>query len=160
MKEDDPKPETKPAGNKPPPRPPMRTAIGLFPGGDDSDKKRWVTITKAADGEGKFIRLSGGRGQHGHVLIKIEPNVRGKGIEISSNAPAGTIPEEFIKPAAEGIREALDDGVLDGRPIIDVIVRIVGGSSDQVMSNDLAFKMAGVFSIKDAMIKAGPIGVD
>jgi elongation factor G len=134
-------------------------AIGLCPDDDDSGKKGSVTITKAADGEGKFIRQSAGRAQHGHVIIKIEPNERGKGILIRSDVSDGTIPEEYIKPVTEGIREALDGGVYDERPIVDIRVHIVGGSSDQVASNELAFKMAGIFAIKDAIKKAEPIAI-
>jgi elongation factor G len=160
MERDDLNPETKPAGNKPPPRPPRRTATGLISDGDD-DNKRHVTITKAAEGEGKFIRKSDDFVRHyGHVMVKIEPNGRGKGIMISSDAPVGTVPEEYIKPVTDVIREALDEGVYDGRPVVDIIVRIVGGSSDIVASDELAFKMAGIFSIKDALAKAEPIAIE
>jgi hypothetical protein len=159
MGKDNQQPKPKPAGNRAPPAPPRRGAVGLGPDGDDSDKKR-VTITKAANGEGKFIRQSGGVASHGHVIIRIEPNGRGKGIAISSDVPDGVIPEKYIKPATEGIREALDCGVLDGRPMVDIIVRIVGGSSDEIASNDLAFKMAGIFSIKDAITKAESVEID
>ncbi len=162
MDEDDPKPETKPAGNRPPPRPPHLTAVGLGPEGDDSGKKRTATIAKAADGEGKFIRQSGGRGQYGHVIIKIEPNGSGKGIEVLNNIFGGEIPVEYIKPAIEGVRIMLEDvaiggSTLEGYTAVDIVVRIVGGSFHEIDSNELAFKLAAVFAIKDAMKKADPI---
>ena len=161
MEKGDPRPETKPAGNRPPPQPPRGPAIGLSPEGDDSDKKRWITITKAADGEGKFIRQSdSGVAYHGHVIVKIAPNRKGEGIVITSDAPVDAIPEEYIKSVTDIIREALDEGVYDGRPMVDILVRIVGGSSDKRASNELAFKMAGIFAIKDAIKRAEPIGVD
>jgi elongation factor G len=160
MEKDDPKPETKPAGNRPPPRPPYGTAVGLGPDGDDSDKKGRVTITKAADGEGKFIRESGGLGQYGHVIVKIAPNARGKGILISSDVTSDTIPEKYIKPITDMIREGLDEGIYDGRPMVDILVRIVGGSWDKRDSNEMAFKMAGIFALKDAVKRAEPITVE
>jgi len=160
MEKDNPKPETRPAGNRPPPRPPHRTAVGLGPDGDDADKKPKVTISKAADGEGKFIRQSGGIGHHGHVIITIAPNGRGKGNLISNNAPVEAIPEEYINAVADGISEALDGGVYEGRPMVDILVRIISGSWDKSASNELAFKLAAFFAIKDAISKAEPIGVD
>jgi elongation factor G len=156
MEKDDPKPKIKSAGNKPPPRPPHRSAVGLGPEGDDSDKSRRTTVSEAADGEGKFIRdPDGSIGHYGHVIIRIVPNSRGKGIVISSEAPVGTIPDEYIKAVSDGIRLALDD-----RAMVDIIVRIVGGSSHKSASTELAFKMAGIFAIKDAIKKAGPIVID
>jgi elongation factor G len=160
MEKDDPKPEPKPAGDRPPPRPPRRTAVGLVPDGDDFEKKRHVTISKSAEGEGKFIRQSVGVAQHGHVIVKIAPNGRGKGIVINSDVPVGAIPAEFIKPVTDMIREALDAGVGDGRPMVDILVRIVGGSWDKSASNEMAFKMAGIFAIKDAIKKAEPIAIE
>jgi len=115
------------------------------------------TISKAADGEGKFIRQSGGKGQYGHVVIKLEPNVKGKGIEILNETVGGSIPKEFIKPAIDGIREGTNNGTVAGYPVVDVIVRIVDGSFHEVDSSELAFKMAGIFAFKDAMKKANPI---
>jgi elongation factor G len=124
-----------------------------------------ATITKHANGEGRFIRQSAGRGQHGHVIVKIEPNERGKGVEITSEVSSGTIPAKFIKPVTDGVREALDGGVAIGNPtvdgnlhpIVDIVVRIVGGSFDETASSELAFRLAGIFAIKDAMKKADAI---
>jgi elongation factor G len=115
------------------------------------------TITKAADAEGKFIRQSGGKGQYGHVCVKIEPNQKGKGIEVVNEIVGGAIPKEFIKPATEGIMEGCNNGVVAGYPVVDVIVRIVDGSFHEVDSSELAFKMAGIFGFKEAMKKAHPI---
>jgi elongation factor G len=115
------------------------------------------TVTKHADGEGKFIRQSGGKGQYGHVCVKIEPNVKGKGVEVVNEIVGGVIPKEFIKPATEGILEGTNNGVVAGYPVVDVIVRIVDGSYHEVDSSELAFKMAGIFGFKEAMKQAHPI---
>ena len=115
------------------------------------------TVKAKADGEGKFIRQSGGKGQYGHVIIKLEPNVKGKGIEVINETVGGSIPKEFIKPAIDGIMEATNNGVVAGHPVVDVIVRIVDGSFHDVDSSELAFKMAGIFAFKDAMKAATPI---
>jgi elongation factor G len=115
------------------------------------------TITKNADGEGKFIRQSGGKGQYGHAVVKMEPNAKGKGIEIIDDIVGGTIPKEFIKPTIAGIKEAANNGTVAGHPVVDVIIKIVDGSYHEVDSSELAFKMAGIFAFKDAMKKANPI---
>jgi elongation factor G len=115
------------------------------------------TIKKAADGEGKFIRQSGGKGQYGHVVIKLEPNEKGKGIEVINEIVGGSIPKEFIKPATDGLLEGCNNGVVAGFPVVDVIIRIVDGSFHEVDSSELAFKMAGIFAFKDAMKQANPI---
>jgi elongation factor G len=115
------------------------------------------TILKASEGEGKFIRQSGGKGQYGHVVIKLEPNEKGKGIEVINETVGGSIPKEFIKPSTEGIMEGCNNGVVAGFPVVDVIVRIVDGSFHEVDSSEMAFKMAGIFAFKDAMKKANPI---
>jgi elongation factor G len=115
------------------------------------------TVTKAAEAEGKFIRQSGGKGQYGHVCIKIEPNEKGKGIEILDEIVGGAIPKEFIKPSIAGIMEACNNGTVAGHPVVDVIVRLVDGSFHEVDSSELAFKMAGIFAFKEAMKKANPI---
>src|SRR5580692_9008265 len=115
------------------------------------------TVTKSAEGEGKFIRQSGGKGQYGHVILNLEPNEKGKGIEVINETVGGSIPKEFIKPSIDGIMEATNNGVVAGHPVVDVIVRIVDGSFHEVDSSELAFKMAGIFAFKDAMKKATPI---
>jgi len=115
------------------------------------------TVTKAAEAEGKFIRQSGGKGQYGHVCITLEPNEKGKGIEILDEIVGGSIPKEFIKPSIAGIMEACNNGTVAGHPVVDVIVKIVDGSFHEVDSSELAFKMAGIFAFKEAMKKANPI---
>ena len=115
------------------------------------------TVSKSASGEGKFIRQSGGRGQYGHAIIKIEPNKPGAGIEVVSDVVGGTIPKEFIKPTLDGILEAARNGVVAAYPVIDFKVRLVDGSFHDVDSSEMAFKMAGIFAFKDAMKNAGPI---
>jgi elongation factor G len=115
------------------------------------------TFTKAAEGEGKFIRQSGGRGQYGHAVVKVEPNEKGKGIEIENKVVGGAIPKEFISPTIAGLNEAILGGVLAGYPVVDIKVQIIDGSFHDVDSSELAFKMAGIFALKDAAKKAGAI---
>lgn len=115
------------------------------------------TITKAADGEGKFIRQSGGRGQYGHACVKVEPNEKGKGVEVLNEIVGGTIPREYVPAVMDGIHEAIKSGVYAGFQVIDIKVSIVDGSFHEVDSNELAFKMAGIFALKDAFNGAGPI---
>jgi len=115
------------------------------------------TIARAADGEGKFIRQSGGKGQYGHVVIKMEPNEKGKGVEVINEVVGGSIPKEFIKPSTDGLLEGANNGVVAGFPVVDIIIRIIEGSFHEVDSSELAFKMAGIFAFKDAMKKANPI---
>ncbi len=115
------------------------------------------TITKEAEGEGKFIRQSGGRGQYGHACIKVYPNEKGKGVEVVNEIVGGTIPKEYIPAVIDGIEEAIKSGVYAGYQVIDIKVEVVDGSFHEVDSNELAFKMAGIFALKDAFKKAGPI---
>ena len=115
------------------------------------------TITQQAQGEGKFVRQTGGRGQYGHAIISIEPNSRGAGIEIVSKVVGGTIPKEYIAPTMAGIREAINTGVLAGYTMVDIKVSILEGSYHEVDSSELAFKMAGIFALKDAVKNANPI---
>jgi elongation factor G len=115
------------------------------------------TITASADGEGKFIRQSGGRGQYGHAIIKVEPNEKGKGIEINNKIVGGTIPKEYVPAVIDGIEEAIRSGVYAGYQVIDLKCDIIDGSFHEVDSNELAFKMAGIFALKDAFKKASPI---
>ncbi len=115
------------------------------------------TITKPAEGEGKFIRQSGGRGQYGHACITIQPNEHGKGVEIENKIVGGAIPKEYIPAVIDGIEEAIKGGVYAGYPVIDVKAQVVDGTFHEVDSNELAFKMAGIFALKDAFKKAGPI---
>jgi elongation factor G len=115
------------------------------------------TVQSTADGEGKFIRQTGGKGQYGHVIIKLEPNEKGKGVEVLNEIVGGVIPKEFIKPATEGILEGANNGVVAGYPVVDFRARVVDGSFHPVDSSEIAFKMAGIFAFKEAMKKAKPI---
>ena len=115
------------------------------------------TVTKMAEGEGKFIRQSGGRGQYGHACITLSPNERGKGVEIENKIVGGAIPKEYIPAVIDGIQEAVSGGVLAGYPVVDVKVAIVDGTFHEVDSSELAFKMAGIFALKEAAKKANAI---
>jgi elongation factor G len=115
------------------------------------------TITKKAEGEGKFIRQSGGKGQYGHACITVEPNEKGKGVEVVDEIVGGSIPKEYIPAVISGIEEAIKGGVYAGYQVIDIKVEVVDGSFHEVDSNELAFRMAGIFALKDAFKKAGPI---
>jgi len=107
--------------------------------------------------EGKFIRQSGGKGQYGHVVINIEPAKQGEGFVFEDKIVGGTIPREFIKPAEQGMREALEGGVLAGYPMVDVKAELVYGSYHDVDSSAMAFKIAGSMAIKEAAKRAGAI---
>jgi elongation factor G len=115
------------------------------------------TITAPADGEGKLIKQSGGRGQYGHVIIKVQPNERGKGITIENKVVGGNIPKEYIPACKKGIEEAMLNGVIGGYEVIDANVDIIDGSYHDVDSNEMAFKLAAIFAVKDAFKKAKPI---
>ncbi|MDR2806661.1 MAG: elongation factor G [Puniceicoccales bacterium] len=115
------------------------------------------TITSKAMGEGKFIRQSGGRGQYGHVVLRIEPLKRGEGSLVLNEIVGGVIPKEYIKPTQNGILEGAMNGVVAGYPVVDFCARIIEGSFHEVDSSEMAFRMAGIFAFKDAMKKAMPI---
>jgi elongation factor G len=115
------------------------------------------TITKDAHGVGKLIKQSGGRGQYGHVEVDVRPAERGKGFTIDNKVVGGTIPKEYIPAVKKGLEEAVLNGVLGGYPVIDLDCDIVFGSYHDVDSNELAFKMAAIFALKDAVKNAKPI---
>jgi elongation factor G len=115
------------------------------------------TITGAATGEGKLIKQSGGRGQYGHVIVNVRPAERGKGLTVENKIVGGTIPKEYIPAVKKGIEEAVLNGVIGGYPVIDVEVDIIDGSYHDVDSNELAFKMAAIFAVKDGFKKAKSI---
>ena len=116
------------------------------------------TIRKTIeDAEGKFVRQSGGKGQYGHVVLKIEPNEMGKGIEFIDNIKGGTVPREYIPAVEKGIHEAVTSGVLAGYPVVDVKVTLHFGSYHDVDSNEMAFKMAAIFGFKEGCRKASPV---
>ncbi|MBD2260304.1 elongation factor G [Pseudanabaena sp. FACHB-2040] len=115
------------------------------------------TIRKAVKAEGKFVRQSGGKGQYGHVVVKVEPNEVGTGFEFVSKIVGGTIPKEYISPAEQGMKEACESGILAGYPVIDLKVTLVDGSYHEVDSSEMAFKIAGSMAIKEAVMKASPV---
>jgi len=113
------------------------------------------TITKSAEGEGKYIKQTGGHGQYGHCLIKMNPLGRGEGIKFSNKIKGGSIPSEFIGSVEKGVKEALEKGVLLGFPVVDVEVVLYDGSYHDVDSSDIAFKIAGSMAITDTSKRAG-----
>ena len=116
------------------------------------------TIRKTIeDAEGKFVRQSGGKGQYGHVVLKIEPNEPGKGIEFVDAIKGGVVPREYIPAVEKGIHEAVTAGVLAGYPVVDVKVTLHFGSYHDVDSNEMAFKMAAIFGFKEGCRKANPV---
>ena len=114
-------------------------------------------IRKPAEVEGKFVKQSGGRGQYGHVWIKMEPNETGKGFEFVDAIKGGTVPREYIPAVEKGLRDTLPNGVLAGFPVVDVKVTLFDGSYHDVDSNENAFKMAASMAFKDGMRKASPV---
>ena len=114
------------------------------------------TITKAVDQETKYARQSGGKGQYGHVKIKLEPNESGKGYEFINATVGGSIPKEYIEPVNKGIQGALNAGVVAGYPVVDVKVTLYDGSYHEVDSSEMAFMIAGSMAFKEAMRKAAP----
>jgi elongation factor G len=115
------------------------------------------TIRKQSQAEGKYIRQTGGSGQYGHVRIRLEPNEPGKGYEFINEIVGGVIPKEFIKPVDQGIKEALEGGVLAGYEMVDVKATLYDGSYHDVDSNEMAFKIAGSMAFKEAARKASPV---
>ncbi len=115
------------------------------------------TIRQRAEAEGKFIRQTGGRGQYGHVKIVLEPVEPGKGFEFVNEIVGGAIPKEYIKPVEEGIREALETGVLAGYEVVDVKVTLLDGSYHEVDSSEIAFKISGSMALKEAARHARPV---
>ena len=114
-------------------------------------------IKKPVEIEGKFVKQSGGKGQYGHVWLKMEPNEAGKGFEFIDAIKGGTVPREFIPAVEKGLRETLPEGVVAGYPVVDVKVTLFDGSYHDVDSNENAFKMAASMAFKDGMRKADPI---
>ncbi|QJW45034.1 elongation factor G [bacterium BFN5] len=115
------------------------------------------TIRKAVKSEGKFVRQSGGRGQYGHCWLEIEPQEVGKGFEFVNKVVGGAIPREYISPIEAGIKEAMENGVIAGYPMVDVKVTVVDGSYHDVDSSEMAFKIAGSMGFKSGCAKANPV---
>jgi elongation factor G len=115
------------------------------------------TIRTKAEAEGRFVRQTGGRGQYGHVKIKVEPLPAGTGFEFVNEVFGGSVPKEYISPAEAGIKEALEGGILAGFPMSDIRVRLYDGSYHEVDSSEMAFKIAGSMAIKEAAKRARPV---
>ncbi len=115
------------------------------------------TIRGTIESEGKFVRQSGGRGQYGHVYLKLEPNAQGKGYEFINGIVGGSVPREYIPAVDKGIKEAVETGVIAGYPIVDVKVTLFDGSYHDVDSNEMAFKIAGSMGFKEGFRKAKPV---
>ena len=115
------------------------------------------TITQKAEVEGKFIRQSGGRGQYGHVVMEVEPQESGEGFEFEDNIVGGVVPKDYISSVEEGAKEALENGVLAGYPVVDVKVSLEDGSHHEVDSSEMAFKIAGSMAIRENSYKLKPV---
>jgi elongation factor G len=115
------------------------------------------TIRKPAEAEGKYIRQTGGRGQYGHAKIRLEPQAPGKGYEFVNEIVGGSVPKEYIKPIDQGIREAMEGGVLAGYEMVDVKATLYDGSYHEVDSSEMAFKIAGSMAFKEAARRASPV---
>jgi elongation factor G len=115
------------------------------------------TIRRKSEAEGKYIRQTGGRGQYGHAKIRLEPNEPGKGYEFINDVVGGSVPKEFIKPIDQGIKEAMEGGILAGYEMVDVKATLYDGSYHDVDSNEMAFKIAGSMAFKEAARKASPV---
>jgi len=115
------------------------------------------TIQDKVRSEGRFIKQTGGKGHYGHVVLELEPNETGGGLEFESKIEGGKIPKEYIKPVAEGIKEAMATGVLAGYPLVDIKATLVDGSYHDVDSSDLSFKIAASMALRDGAMKANPV---
>src|SRR5450432_4107232 len=115
------------------------------------------TIRAKVESEGKHIKQSGGRGQYGHVWLKIEPNEQGKGYEFVNGVVGGAVPREYVPAVDKGIKEAVETGVIAGYPVVDVKVTLIDGSYHDVDSNEMAFKIAGSMGFKDGFRRAKPV---
>jgi elongation factor G len=115
------------------------------------------TLRKAVRSEGKYVKQSGGRGQYGHVWLEIGPNEQGRGFEFRNKIVGGVVPREFIPAVEKGVQEALEEGVLAGFPVVDVVVSLVDGSYHEVDSSELAFKVAGSMGFKSGARRAHPV---
>ena len=115
------------------------------------------TITAVAEGEGRYIKQTGGRGQYGHVVLRLEPRESGSGIEFVNDIVGGAIPREYISSVERGVQEAIQRGVLAGYPMTDVRVTLLDGSYHEVDSSDMAFKIAASIGFKELAAKAAPI---
>jgi elongation factor G len=114
------------------------------------------TIRQPVEIEGKFVRQSGGRGQYGHVWLKLEPRESGEGYEFVNNIVGGVVPREYIPAVDKGIQEAMGNGVIAGYPVVDLKATLFDGSYHDVDSNEMAFKIAGSMALREGVSKASP----
>ena len=114
------------------------------------------TITREVESEGKYIRQSGGKGQYGHIWLRLAPNEAGKGLHFESEIVGGKVPREFVTAAERGVAESMQSGVLAGYPLVDLKVTAFDGSFHDVDSNEVAFKIAGSMALREGAAKAGP----
>ncbi len=114
------------------------------------------TINRSAEGEGKYIRQSGGRGQYGHCFLRLEPKARGEGFEFVDAIKGGAIPNEFIPAVEKGVKEAMENGVLAGYPMVDMRITLYDGTFHEVDSSEIAFKIAGSMALQNAVKQASP----
>jgi elongation factor G len=115
------------------------------------------TITKTVQSEGKFVKQSGGRGKYGHVWLEISPNEAGKGFEFENAIVGGVVPKEYIPAVQKGVKEAMQNGVIAGYPVVDVKVKLYDGSYHEVDSDEISFKVAGAMAFREGAKKADPI---
>src|SRR5512135_2325069 len=115
------------------------------------------TIKKKVTAEGKFVRQSGGRGQYGHVVLELEPQEPGKGFEFVNKTVGGSVPKEYVGSVEDGVKEAMETGVLAGYPVVDMKVTLIDGSYHDVDSSEMAFKIAGSMGFKEGAAKASPV---
>ena len=115
------------------------------------------TIQEKVKCEGKFIKQTGGKGQYGHVVLEIEPGEAGKGFVFENNIIGGAIPKQFIKPVSNGVKEAMGEGVVAGYPMLDIKATLIDGSSHDVDSSEMSFKVAGAMALRDGVRRANPV---
>jgi elongation factor G len=115
------------------------------------------TITQPANGRGRFVRQTGGRGQYGDVVIEIEPLEKGQGFEYETKIVGGIVPKEYFTPVRQGLEEALNSGIIAGYPMVDIKAALVDGSYHEVDSSEMAFKIAASMALKEAVKKADPV---
>ena len=115
------------------------------------------TIRRAAEGNGRFVRQTGGKGQYGHAVINLEPAQPGEGYSFTDKVVGGKIPREYIGPVDLGIQEAMESGILGGYPVVDVRIELIDGSYHDVDSSEMAFKVAGSMAFKEGMKRAKPV---
>lgn len=115
------------------------------------------SVTRGAEAEGRYVRQTGGRGQYGHVYLRVEPSEPGKGFEFVDEIKGGVIPREFIPAVEKGIKEALETGPVGGFPVTDLKVILLDGSYHEVDSSEIAYKIAASLGFKDAVRKAAPV---